>query len=77
MAPFLETRLVPLDDVAVVVDPVQAGDRQLVAFGVNRGTRTGAPDVIAEAMVGLAMVTLGPLESSLRAMGRRHGCSNA
>lgn len=59
--PLLEARPQSLDDVAVAVDPVGAGDRRLVALGRHPRTRTGVPDVVAEAMAGIAAVAHHPL----------------
>ena len=47
--PLLEPGPEPLDQVAVVVDPLRAGDGRLVALRRDRGPCAHAPDVLAEA----------------------------
>src|SRR5690348_5548740 len=47
-APLLEPGPEALDQVAVVVDVVGAGDRFLVALGRDRGPRAHVPDMLPE-----------------------------
>ena len=58
--PLLEPAPEPLDQAAVVVDVVGAGDRRLVAPGRDRGPRALAPDEIAEGVRAVAAVAHDP-----------------
>lgn len=50
-----------LDLIAVIVDPVGAGDGGLVALRRDRGARTHVPDVNAEGVTDVAAISDDPL----------------
>jgi hypothetical protein len=54
--PLFEPGPEALDDIAVVVDPVGAGDRCLMALRRDRRSGSHAPDVLAEAVAGVAAI---------------------
>lgn len=72
-APLLEARPEPLDDVAVVVDPIRTSELLLVALGRDRGACTGGPDVLAEAVAGIAAVAHDPLGHAGQLVEERNG----
>ncbi|ANY82390.1 hypothetical protein BB934_29225 (plasmid) [Microvirga ossetica] len=49
-SPLFEPGPEPLDDIAVVIDPVRTGHRRLIGLSRDRRLRTDAPDVLAEAV---------------------------
>ena len=59
-APLFQPRPEPLDHIAVVLSPVWAGDRRLVALGWDSWGRAPLPDVLPERMARVAPVGHDP-----------------
>src|SRR3954452_9842171 len=71
--PFFQPSPEPLDLIAVVVDPVWAGDGGLVALWRDRRPRTQAPDVLAKSVTGIASVGHHPLRHARQTVEQRNG----
>ena len=82
-APFLQPRPEVLDEVAVVVDPLWAGDRRVGALGRDGGPRAQVPDALAKGIGGEARSptihpgTSGRQPSSPGARGSSCACPGA
>src|SRR4051812_5411563 len=71
--PFFQPSPEPLDLVAVVVDPVWAGDGGLVALWRDRRPRTQAPDLLAKGVTAIASVGHHPLRHARQTVEQRNG----
>src|SRR3954468_14162195 len=71
--PFLQASPEPLDQVAVVVDPVWASDRGIVALRRDCGPGTQVPDVLAKSVTGIAPVSHHPLRHAWQTIEQRDG----
>src|SRR3954447_9438297 len=71
--PFFQPSPEPLDLVAVVVDPLWAGDGGLGALWRDRRPRTQAPDVLAKSVTGIASVGHHPLRHAWQTVQQRDG----
>src|SRR4051795_1025891 len=70
-APLFQPRPEPLHVVAIVVDPLRAGDLVLVALGRDRRTRAQAPDVLAKGVAGMTPVRHHPLRHPGQVLQKR------
>ena len=59
-APFLQARPEVLDEMAVVVDPLRAGDGRVAPFGRDGGPCAQVPDALAKSIGSEAPVTDDP-----------------
>ncbi len=71
-APLLELGPEALDLVAVVVDPVRAGDGCFVALRRDRGPRARVPDVLTKGVAGVAPVPDDPLGHTRKLVEQRN-----
>src|SRR3954454_11665884 len=70
-APLFQPRPEPLHVVAIVVDPLRAGDLVLVALGRDRRSRAQAPDVLAKGVAGMTPVRHHPFRHPRQALQER------
>lgn len=71
-APLIEPGPEALDLIAVVVDPVRAGDGRLVALRRDRGSRAHIPDVLTKGVAGVATAPDDPLGHARKLVEQRN-----
>src|SRR5215204_1278538 len=58
--PLLQPGPEPLDNIAIVVDPVRTGERCFIGLGRDRRSGSQAPDVLTKGMAGVAAIRHDP-----------------
>jgi hypothetical protein len=72
-SPLLQPGPEPLNHIAVVVDPGGAGGRYLIGLGWDERPSTQAPDVLAEAVAGIATIRHNPAGHTGQLLQERDG----
>jgi hypothetical protein len=58
--PLLQPGPEPLDDIAIIVDPVRTGEQCFIGLGRDRRSGSQAPDVLTKGMAGVAAIGHDP-----------------
>lgn len=72
-APLLQPRPEALDSITVGVNPLWTGDGRLMPLRRDRRPRAHVPDMLAEAMAGVAAVPHHPLRHARQLIQQRDG----